>query len=61
VKNSMMASAIRYNSGEMNNQPEQAMNTHPAASLLNFRHTLKAWRMHKHNIRIMDETGAAMN
>lgn len=32
-----------------------------AASLLNFRRTLKAWRMRKHNIRVMDETGAAMN
>jgi hypothetical protein len=45
----------------MNNQPEQAMNTHPAASLLNSRRTLKAWRMRKHNIRVMDETGAAKN
>jgi hypothetical protein len=45
----------------MNNQPEQAMNTHPAASLLNFRLTLKAWRMRKHNIRVVDETSAAMN
>jgi hypothetical protein len=32
-----------------------------AASLLNFRRTLKAWRMRKHNIRVVDETGAAMN
>jgi flavin-dependent dehydrogenase len=32
-----------------------------AASLLDFRRTLKAWRMHKHNIRVVDETGAAMN
>jgi hypothetical protein len=45
----------------MNNQPEQAMNPHPAAPLLNFRRTLKAWQMRKHNIRVMDETGAAMN
>lgn len=32
-----------------------------AASLLNFRRTLKAWRMRKHNIRIVDEAGAAVN
>ncbi len=32
-----------------------------AASLLNFRRTWKAWRMRKHNIRVVDETGAAMN
>jgi len=32
-----------------------------AASLLNFGRTLKAWRMHKHDIRIVDETDAAMN
>ena len=32
-----------------------------ASSLLNFRRTLKAWRMRKHNIRVVDETGAAMN
>jgi len=32
-----------------------------AASLLNCRRTLKAWRMRKHNIRVVDETGAAMN
>jgi len=32
-----------------------------AASLLNFRRTLKAWRMRKHNIRVVGETGAAMN
>ncbi|HUX63508.1 hypothetical protein [Sulfuricella sp.] len=32
-----------------------------AASLLNFRRTLKASRMRKHNIRVVDETGAAMN
>ena len=31
------------------------------ASLFNFRRTLKAWRMRKHNIRVVDETGAAMN
>lgn len=31
------------------------------ASLLNFRRTFKAWRMRKHNIRVVDETGAAMN
>jgi len=31
-----------------------------AASLFNFRRTLKAWRMRKHNIRVVDETGAAM-
>ncbi len=32
-----------------------------AASLFNFRRTLKAWRMHKHDIRVMDETGTARN
>ena len=32
-----------------------------AASLLNFRRTLKAWRMRKHNIRVVDDAGAAMN
>jgi 2-polyprenyl-6-methoxyphenol hydroxylase-like FAD-dependent oxidoreductase len=32
-----------------------------AASLLDFRRTLKAWRMHKHNIRVVDDTGAAMS
>jgi flavin-dependent dehydrogenase len=32
-----------------------------AASLFNIRRTLKAWRMHKHNIRVVDETGAAIN
>lgn len=32
-----------------------------ATSLFNFRRTLKAWRMRKHNIRVVDETGAAMN
>ena len=32
-----------------------------AAFLLNFRRTLKAWRMCKHNIRVVDETGTAMN
>lgn len=31
------------------------------AFLLNFRRTLKSWRMCKHNIRIADETGTAMN
>jgi flavin-dependent dehydrogenase len=30
-----------------------------AASLLNFKRTLKAWRMRKHNIRVVGETGAA--
>jgi flavin-dependent dehydrogenase len=32
-----------------------------AASLLNFRRTLQAWRMRKHNIRVVDETGVAVN
>jgi flavin-dependent dehydrogenase len=32
-----------------------------AASVLNFRRTLQAWRMRKRNIRVVDETGAAMN
>ena len=32
-----------------------------AASLFNFRRTLKSWRMRKHNIRAVDETGAAVN
>ena len=32
-----------------------------AASLLNFRRTLKAWRTRKRNIRVVDEAGAAMN
>ena len=31
------------------------------ASLLNFRRTLKAWRMRRHNIRVVAETGAAAN
>jgi flavin-dependent dehydrogenase len=31
------------------------------ASLFNLRCTLKAWRMRKHNIRVVDETGAAMH
>ena len=31
------------------------------ASLFNFRRTLKAWRMRKHNIRVVDETSEAMN
>jgi len=37
------------------------MNTLHAASLLNFRRTLKVRRMYKHNIRVVDETGAAVN
>lgn len=32
-----------------------------ASSLLNFRRTLKAWRIRKHNIRAVDGTGAAVN
>ena len=32
-----------------------------AQSLSNFRRTLKAGQMRKHNIRVVDETGAAMN
>ena len=32
-----------------------------AASLFNFKRTLKAGQMRKHNIRVVDETGAAMN
>ena len=32
-----------------------------AASLLNFRRTLTAWRMRKYNIRVADESGAASN
>jgi hypothetical protein len=32
-----------------------------AASLLNLGRTVKAWRMRKHNIRVVDETGAAMH
>jgi flavin-dependent dehydrogenase len=32
-----------------------------ASSLLNFRRTLKAWRIRKHNIRAVDETGATVN
>ncbi|MDD4929325.1 MAG: NAD(P)/FAD-dependent oxidoreductase [Gallionella sp.] len=32
-----------------------------AASWLNFRRTFNAWRMRKHNIRVVDETGAAVN
>ncbi|MBT9611726.1 MAG: tryptophan 7-halogenase [Burkholderiales bacterium] len=32
-----------------------------AASLLNFRRTLQAWRMRKHNIRVVDEAGTAVN
>jgi hypothetical protein len=32
-----------------------------AASLLNIRRTVKAWRMRKHNIRVVDETGAGTN
>ena len=32
-----------------------------ASSLLNFRRTLKAWRIRKHNIRAVDETGAAVS
>ena len=31
------------------------------ASLLNLRRTLKAWRMRRRNIRVVDETGAAMH
>ena len=31
------------------------------ASLLNFKRTLEAWRMRKHNIRVVDGTGAAVN
>ena len=31
------------------------------SSLLDSRCTLKAWRMRKHNILVVDETGAAMN
>ena len=34
---------------------------HYAAFLLNFRRTLKAWRMCAHDIRVVDETGTAMN
>ncbi len=30
-----------------------------AISVLNFRRTLKAWRMRKHNIRVVDDTGVA--
>ncbi len=32
-----------------------------AASLFNLRRTVKAWRMRKHNIRVVDETGAALH
>ena len=32
-----------------------------AISLLNFRRTLKAWRMRKHNIRVVADTGVAIN
>ena len=32
-----------------------------ALSLFNFRRTLKAWRIRKHNIRAVDETGAAVS
>lgn len=32
-----------------------------AASLFNFRRSLKAWRMRKHNIRMVDETGIVVN
>jgi len=32
-----------------------------ATSLFNFRRTLKAWRMRKHNIRVVDGTGTAVN
>ncbi len=32
-----------------------------ASSLLNFRRTLKAWRIRKHNIRAVDGTGAAVS
>jgi flavin-dependent dehydrogenase len=32
-----------------------------AASLLNPRRTVQAWRMRKHNIRVVDDTGAAMH
>jgi len=32
-----------------------------AASLFNFRRTLKAWRMHKQHIRVVDEAAAATN
>jgi len=32
-----------------------------AASLLNPRRTLKAWRVRKNNIRVVDEAGAAVN
>jgi len=31
------------------------------ASLLNCRRTLKAWRMRKHDIRVVDDAGATMN
>jgi len=31
------------------------------SSLLDFRRALKAWRVRKHNIRVVDETGAAIN
>ena len=31
------------------------------ASLLNFKRTINAWRMRKHNIRAVDEAGAAVN
>lgn len=37
------------------------MNISPAVSLLNFRRTLKALRMRKHNIRVVDETGVAVS
>ena len=32
-----------------------------AASLFNFRRIVKADLMRKHNVRVVDETGAAMN
>jgi hypothetical protein len=31
------------------------------ASLFNLGRTLKAWQMRKHNIRVVDEAGAAVN
>lgn len=31
------------------------------ASLFNFRRTLKAWQMRKHNIQVVDEPGTAVN
>jgi len=45
----------------MNNEPASAMNAPPAAFLLDFKRTSKAWWMRNNSIRLANKTGATVN